>query len=86
MGNKNSEYYYSMFKRSYGYDILNKNYEIIFSFGSDLKNEFENFYTEMKITKIEKIKIFFHQLKDFIRGQMNKFKYYTLPELIKEWK
>ncbi len=71
-------YFYSGLKRSYGYDILDMNYDLIYSFGDSYKKDFDEvFFEEISLNLSEKIKLFLVNIKMKIFGYINKLRYHT---------
>jgi len=73
----NTEYYYSEIKRSYGYDIIDMDYNYVFGFGDSEKKKHEEKMEVLSITFIEKVKLYFIQYKMIIEGKYNKFRYHN---------
>jgi len=70
-------YFYSGLKRSYGYDILDMNYDMIYSFGNSCKKDFDEVFEEIPLNLSEKIKLFLVNIKMRIYGEINKLRYHT---------
>ena len=71
-----TEYYIGL-KRSYGYDVLDMNFNQVYGFGESIKEKFTDNINLLLINKNEKIKLYFYQLIDIIKGKYNHLRYHT---------